>query len=307
MHNVDVRNVSLGQIMYFIKVAESMNISETAEFFHLTQPVLSKKIASLERQLDLQLFIRTNRIAALTPAGKYLYEKWKHIVSHIEEEIQQAHILQTGKNKSLVVACMDSYRPDAFLLPLTECFRYRHPDIHLRVEADAVPDIRRLLQRGEADVIFSIQYDFTDRDMEQVEFRKLGVTQHCACMRKDNPLAQKKSLTMKDLQYSEFICISPQTLPEYVRMLHELCSPYGFVPDITGYVSSAISLTMNLKSDREVFICDRYYVDGNDSEHVRIPIEDTQSAVILAWRKDNEKKYLQDFIQDTEKFFEEEL
>ena len=96
MHNVDVRNVSLGQIMYFIKVAESMNISETAEFFHLTQPVLSKKIASLERQLDLQLFIRTNRIAALTPAGKYLYEKWKHIVSHIEEEIQQALILRLG-------------------------------------------------------------------------------------------------------------------------------------------------------------------------------------------------------------------
>ena len=95
-----------------------MNISETAEFFHLTQPVLSKKIAALERQLDLQLFIRTNRIAALTPAGKYLYEKWRNIVSHIEEDIQQAHILQTGKNKSLVVACMDSYRPEAFLLPL---------------------------------------------------------------------------------------------------------------------------------------------------------------------------------------------
>ena len=249
MHNVDVRNVSLGQIMYFIKVAETMNISMTAEYFHLTQPVLSKKMASLEKQLDLQLFIRTNRLVSLTPAGKYLYERWKNMVSQVEEDIQQAHILQTGRSKSLVIACMDSFRPESFLVPLIELFRQAHPDIHLRIESDAAHDIRSLLQNGEADIIFSIQYDFDNRDMDQITCRFFGETSHCACMKRSN------------------------------------------------------SLTLNIHSDQEIFICDKYYADGNSKDHVLIPIRDTKSHIVAAWRKDNPKKYLADFIKTTEEVF----
>ena len=267
MHNVDVRNVSL------------------------------------EKQLDLQLFIRTNRLVSLTPAGKYLYERWKNMVSQVEEDIQQAHILQTGRSKSLVIACMDSFRPESFLVPLIELFRQAHPDIHLRIESDAAHDIRSLLQNGEADIIFSIQYDFDNRDMDQITCRFFGETSHCACMKRSNPLAKNKSLSMDDLKLSEFICISPQVLPEYVHMLHELCQPYGFVPNITSYVASANSLTLNIHSDQEIFICDKYYADGNSKDHVLIPIRDTKSHIVAAWRKDNPKKYLADFIKTTEEVF----
>ena len=57
MHNVDIRNVSLGQMLYFVKVAEYKNITKAAQFFNIGQPTLSKKLKSLEMQLDLQLFI----------------------------------------------------------------------------------------------------------------------------------------------------------------------------------------------------------------------------------------------------------
>ncbi len=303
MHNVDVRNVSLGEILYFIKVAETMNISKTAEYFHLTQPVLSKKMVNLEKQLDLQLFIRTNRLVSLTPAGKHLYEKWKNLISMVEEDIQQAHVLQTGRSKSLVVACMDSFRPEAFMIPLLDRFREEHPDIHLRIESDAAHDIRGLLQNGEADVIFSIQYDFENRDLDQITCRYLGDTNHCACMKQTNPLAGKKSIAVDDLRLSEFICISPQVLPEYVHMLHELCQPYGFVPNITSYVASANSLTLNIQTDQEVFICDKYYLDGNMQDHVMVPIRDTLSQIVMAWRKDNPKSYLSDLIRTAEEVF----
>jgi hypothetical protein len=123
-------------------------------------------------------------------------------------------------------------------------------------------------------------------------------------MRKTNPLASRDSICMDDLKYMEFICISPQVLPEYPRMLHELCLPYGFVPNIASYVTSANSLTLNIKSDQEVFICDRYYADNNPSEHALIPIRDTESHVVAAWRIDNEKPYLKDFIKEIEKVFE---
>lgn len=307
MHNVDVRNVSLGQIMYFTNVAETLNVSRSAEYFHLSQPALSKKIASLEQQLDLQLFIRTNRIEALTPAGEHLYEKWKNMVSQMEESIQQAHVLQTGRTKSLVIACMDSYKPDLFLVPLIEKFSEKHPEIFIRVETAGVQDIRRMLQQNEADIIFSILYDFEDRDSDEIICRSYGETTHCARMTKENPLAQKEYLQVSDLQFSNFICISPQVLPEYVKMLHALCQPYGFVPNITNYVSSANSLALNIHSPNELFICDRYYLDINDREHVIVPIRDTASSIIMAWRKENPKKYLRDFIDLANRFHPQDI
>lgn len=138
---------------------------------------------------------------------------------------------------------------------------------------------------------------FEERDMEDIVCQSVGETNHCACMKKTNPLAKRKSLEIADLQYSDFVSLSPQVLPEYSRMLHELCNPNGFIPNITKYVSSANALTLNISSDNEIFICDKYYSDMNKDEHALVPIKNTKSSIIVAWRKDNAKSYLKDFIK----------
>lgn len=299
MHNVDIRNVSIGQMQYFVKVAEYRNITKAAKFFNLSQPTLSKKLQSLESQLDLQLFFRDKNKITLTPAGRYLYDAWKDGLQHIEDEIQYAHVLQTGQTKSLVIGCLDSFSPDCFLLPLMNSFHTNHPDVRLRLESDAAWDIRRMLIQKEADIIFSIYYDFDQKELDHISWKMLGKTPHCACMKKTNPLAKKEVLSVEDLSQSDFICISPQYLPEYVKMLHELCRPFGFSPNITNYVSSANSLTLNIQADRDIFVCDKYYADLNSEEHCKIPIAGTESGFVMAWRNDNGKPYLRKFIENT--------
>lgn len=298
MHNVDIRNVSLGQMQYFVKVAEYGNITRAARYFNLSQPTLSKKLMSLEAQLDLQLFYRGSKEISLTPAGRYLYEQWSRRMRLLEDEIQYAHVLQQGQTKSIVVASLDSFRPNAFLLPLMRRFSEKHPDISLRIESDAAQDIRRMLLHKEVDVIFSIYYDFDQKQMDQVEWCLLGKTPHCACMRRTHPLAEKSVLEVEDLKSCDFVSISLQYLPEYTKMLQDLCEPAGFSPNITKYVSSANSLTLNLQTDRDVFICDKYYADLNQDQHCLIPIAGTQSGFIMAWRKDNEKPYLSSFLDE---------
>lgn len=154
MHNVDIRNISLGQIQYFVKAAEYGNITKAAEYFNLSQPTLSKKMKSMEAQLDLQLFVRGSNQQQLTPAGQFLYEKWQASVKKLEEEIQYAHVLQQGKTKSIVVAILDSFRPDSFLLPVMDSFLKKYPEITLRIESDAAQDIREMLIHGEVDIVF---------------------------------------------------------------------------------------------------------------------------------------------------------
>ena len=297
MHNVDIRNISLGQIHYFIKVAEYGNITKAAAFFNLTQPTLSKKIMSMEEQLDLQLFIRGKKAIRLTPAGRYLYEQWKDSVGRLEENVQHAHILQQGYTKQIVLACMDSFRPDLFMLPLVDRFRESYPDVLIRIESDSAQDIRKMLIHGEADVIFSVLYDFKEKEMENIAWTRLGKCTHAACMKKENPLSQKECLQIGDMKQSDFLCISPMQLPEYIQEVQRVCRKGGFLPNITNYVSSANSLTLNLMTDNDVFLCDRYYADMKEEEHCLIPISDTESGFIMAWRKDSGYAYCDIFVQ----------
>ena len=53
----------------FVAVAENNSFSRAAEQLHLTQPAISKRLSSLEQQLDVRLFDRIG----LT---KLLQQRW---------------------------------------------------------------------------------------------------------------------------------------------------------------------------------------------------------------------------------------
>lgn len=85
-------------------------------------------------------------------------------------------------------------------------------------------------------------------------------------------------------------------------MIQKLCSNYGFSPNVTNYVTSAQSLTLNLINCNDIFICDRYYFDSARDEHIRIPLSDTKSSFVIAWNKNNPKPYVRDFAKVIQKY-----
>lgn len=69
----------------FIAVAELKSFSLAAEQLHLTQPAVSKRIKSLEEQLNSPLFDRHNRSLSLTNTGHSLLPKAKEIVQLVND------------------------------------------------------------------------------------------------------------------------------------------------------------------------------------------------------------------------------
>ena len=58
------------QVIYFIDLAKTLNFTETAKHFFVSQPAISKQISALEEELGVQLFHRGQRQVTLTPAGE---------------------------------------------------------------------------------------------------------------------------------------------------------------------------------------------------------------------------------------------
>jgi molybdenum-dependent DNA-binding transcriptional regulator ModE len=62
-------------LAYFVKVAETGQITHAARILHVAQPALSQAIAQLEAQLGVKLLERHPRGVSLTPAGEIFLEK----------------------------------------------------------------------------------------------------------------------------------------------------------------------------------------------------------------------------------------
>jgi len=62
--------MSLAQIEYFVRVAETGSVTEAAAQLFISQPPLSRQIQLLEAELGTELFARTRKGMTLLPAGQ---------------------------------------------------------------------------------------------------------------------------------------------------------------------------------------------------------------------------------------------
>jgi len=79
----------------FIAVAETGSFSKTATQLYLTQPAVSKRIATLEESLGVALFDRIGRQARLTEAGKVFIERARRILNEWQDSRRELENLSS--------------------------------------------------------------------------------------------------------------------------------------------------------------------------------------------------------------------
>ena len=89
--------MDIRQLKYFIAVAEERNISRAAARLHISQPPLTRHIQTLEEDLGVKLFRRTNWGVELTQAGESLLSHARCIKEHVELAAEQARLASTGQ------------------------------------------------------------------------------------------------------------------------------------------------------------------------------------------------------------------
>jgi len=77
--------MDISALQAFLAVAESGSFSRAAERIYLTQPAISKRIATLEKELDARLFDRIGRGIHLTPAGEALLTRARSVLKELED------------------------------------------------------------------------------------------------------------------------------------------------------------------------------------------------------------------------------
>lgn len=89
--------MELLQLKYFLAVAESEHMTNTAKQLHIAQPALTQSIHRLEQELGVSLFERAGRGIRLSPAGAYVRDRVKPAMETLEDVARDVQLFQQGE------------------------------------------------------------------------------------------------------------------------------------------------------------------------------------------------------------------
>jgi LysR family transcriptional regulator, transcriptional activator of the cysJI operon len=135
----------------FAAVAREGSFSRAAERLYVSQPAISKHVASLERELEAQLVVRNRRGASLTPAGDLLAEyvlRAEALLANARRALAAGGDAQVG-----TLALAASGIPGTYLLPaILARFHEQHPAVELDFRLSTSGGALNLVRAHEVEV-----------------------------------------------------------------------------------------------------------------------------------------------------------
>jgi len=143
--------MDISNLKAFVSIANTGSFSLASEELFLTQPAISKRIATLENELDTALFDRIGRSVRLTAAGKTLYDHAQIIL----KEVNNAKLSITNLSESVQgeLKIATSHHIGLHRLPsvLTQ-YVSSYPQVDLAIEFMDSENACRLIEKGEIEL-----------------------------------------------------------------------------------------------------------------------------------------------------------
>ena len=182
-------------LQYFLAVTREGSISAAAQSLNLSQPSLSRQLKDLEDELGAKLFIRGNRRIELTEEGLILRKRAGEIMQLVELTESEISEVKNNISGTLSIGAGESLS----MHRITEVFRRlkeNYPDIRLNVVSGDTEDLKDRLDRG----LLDFALIFTDFDRNAYHHLTLEEKEiFGVIMRRDDALAEKEYITVKDL------------------------------------------------------------------------------------------------------------
>jgi DNA-binding transcriptional LysR family regulator len=144
--------ISFDGIVEFVTVAESNGFSAAARHLGINVSQVSRKIAALERELGIALFVRSTRKVRLTEAGIRYYNQCKELVVGLEEANEDLAGDKIELSGTLKVSASGEFA-ELYIAPLLMAFTQQHPKLSVDINFNS-----NMINFTQDQIDFSIRY-----------------------------------------------------------------------------------------------------------------------------------------------------
>jgi len=228
----------------FVAVAELEHVGKAAQRLHVSQSPLSRQIRRLEKELDLQLFVRRRQRIYLTESGRWLLRRAQGLLGQFEKIRKESEQRARGETGTLAIAFTSAAMCSGILPRLMKKFRWGHPAARFSLHQMRSTLQVEAVKAGRIDIGFVS----TLPDEEGVECRCVAEDDSLLVMPGGHPLAKRRTIRPEDLNGLKWIFLSETLSLEKQNQFCAVCARVGFVPEIVQNVTEPTTLLAFVES-----------------------------------------------------------
>lgn len=201
--------MTLTQLVYAVKIADTKSMNKAAAELFVSQPALSGAVRDLEDELHIELFIRTNRGIVITTEGEEFLSYARQMVE-LNKMIGERYIDNKQTRKKFSVSMQHySFAVEAFMelankISMNE-FELAVHETKTHEVIDNVKDYR-----SEIGVLYLNEFNekamkkiFSDNELDFIPLFECGISVYLS---KNHPLAGRERIRFEELE--DYPCLS---------------------------------------------------------------------------------------------------
>lgn len=236
--------MTLNQLTYFCKLAETQSYTRAAQALFIAQPSLSYAISTLEKELGCLLVAREGRRIALTPAGETFYHYARAALESLSQgvlAVQRGGVIRLG-----AIATAMSQRIPKLIVD----FRAEHPQTAVNVSVGASKDILEQIAAGRLDAgvcSFMAGYD-------ALRFEPVYTESWVLVTPPNHPLSrQGRPVTLAEI--ARYPLLTYKAISPVRSLLMEVFAAAGLAPNIAYELDDETAIGGMVASGAGVSLC----------------------------------------------------
>ncbi|MBO5533303.1 MAG: LysR family transcriptional regulator [Fibrobacter sp.] len=226
--------MELTHLKYFLEVARTEHVTQSAKTLCIVQPALTHALHKLEEELGVKLFKTQGRNIKLTEIGEYFYKKVKPLYEDIESLPAQLRAMENEQSATvnLNVLAASSFVTNAVIL-----YKRNDPDLRFNLVQNEETTLYDICVRTYANYKASVRH-YGGEDSEEENF----VCTENIYLAVPNTAQYRKrdSISLKELQETNFIGLYGSK--QLRSIFNEYCERIGFKTHITFESDNALAV-----------------------------------------------------------------
>lgn len=218
--------MDIQHIRYFLAIAEHQSFSKAAQALYVTQPILTRCVKNLEKELGTPLIVRSTKSFSLTDAGQALVTHGTALLQQHRDIYRRiADIADSGSGEIHIASpgvLLDMYFPK-----LVTQYRQLHPGVRITAAESGTKTVVRDVLSGRADMGL-VMLPLTDT--EALDIYPIVQNEVHVIVHRDHPLA--KEAFVRIVQLKDLDIITYDQSNTLFHIFTRMCREQGFTPSI---------------------------------------------------------------------------